>query len=184
MKVQKDSLKNFPIFVDCFKVIRYTGKKEVTQMTVFQDLNGIRVELTFGESSSTLEARHVLIVLKHEGKWLLTRHSSRGVEFPGGKAELGESIEQAAIRETFEETGVTIRNLKKIAEYIVEDTKPFCKAVFTATVAHIGRTPVGYETEGALWLEDGDFANCDELSFHMQDEGMKEITKWVMANGL
>ena len=59
------------------------------------------------------EARHVLVVLKYKDKWLLTQHSNRGIEFPGGKAEEGETIEEAAIRETIEETGVTITNLSK-----------------------------------------------------------------------
>ena len=74
----------------------------------FKDLNGAHVELTLGENRFGMDARHVLVVLKHKGKWLLTQHSIRGIEFPGGKAEDGETIEEAAIRETIEETGVTI----------------------------------------------------------------------------
>ena len=76
----------------------------------------------------------MLVVLKHKGKWLLTRHSIRGIEFPGGKAEEGETIEEAAIRETIEETGVTITNLVKFAEYVVQSNETFCKAVFTGKV--------------------------------------------------
>ena len=56
-------------------------------ITTFKDLQGAHVELTFGENRMGMEARHVLVVLKHEGKWLVTRHSIRGIEFPGGKAE-------------------------------------------------------------------------------------------------
>ena len=74
-----------------------------------------------------MAARHVLVVLKHNGKWLLTRHSIRGIEFPGGKAEEGESIEEAAIRETIEETGVTITDPVKFAEYIVRSNRHFVK---------------------------------------------------------
>ena len=89
------------------------------QCLYFNDVNGGRVELTFGENQYWNAARHVLVILKHNGKWLLTRHSIRGVEFPGGKAEEGETIEEAVIRETIEETGVTITNLVKFAEYVV-----------------------------------------------------------------
>lgn len=154
-------------------------------MTLFKDLNGGRVELTFGENPTGLEARHVLVVCKHEGKWLLTRHTIRGIEFPGGKAEDGETIEAAAIRETFEETGVVISNLEKFAEYVVESTSTstFCKAVFTATVEQIEENPVLHETEGALWLDDEELTTCQELSFHMKDEGMQLIRKWVATNG-
>src|SRR3954447_18097354 len=106
-------------------------------MLIFNDINGGRVELTFGENQFGMPARHVLVILKHNDKWLLTRHLIRGVEFPGGKAEHGETIEEAVIRETIEETGVTITNLVYFAEYVVRSNITFCKAVFTGKVAEI-----------------------------------------------
>ncbi|MFS0690931.1 NUDIX domain-containing protein [Sporosarcina sp. 179-K 8C2 HS] len=129
-----------------------------------------------------MEARHVLVVLKHEERWLVTRHSVRGIEFPGGKAEDGETIVEAAIRETIEETGVTITDLVKFAEYVVMSNVTFCKAVFTGKVSNIDENPQLFETEGALWLTDQELASCKELSFHMKDAGMAEIRKWVDAN--
>jgi 8-oxo-dGTP diphosphatase len=148
-------------------------------MTTFKDLQGAHVELTFGENRMGMEARHVLVVLKHEGRWLMTRHIVRGIEFPGGKAEEGETIAEAAIRETIEETGVTITDLVKFAEYVVVSNVTFCKAVFTGKVSSIEENPQLFETEGALWLTDAELENCTELSFHMKDEGMAEIRKWV-----
>ncbi|WP_252503888.1 NUDIX domain-containing protein [Sporosarcina sp. Marseille-Q4943] len=129
-----------------------------------------------------MEARHVLVVLKHEGRWLVTRHSIRGIEFPGGKAEDGETIAEAAIRETIEETGVTITELVKFAEYVVMSNVSFCKAVFTGKVSSIDENPQLFETEGALWMTDEELVSCKELSFHMKDAGMAEIRKWVDAN--
>ncbi|REB06383.1 NUDIX domain-containing protein [Sporosarcina sp. BI001-red] len=146
-------------------------------MLTFDDLKGSRVELVFGEQE--LEARHVLVVLKHQGKWLLTTHKIRGVEFPGGKAEPGETIEDAAIREMMEETGVTVTNLVKFAEYVVYTEPPFCKAVFTATVVDIDENAEQFETEGALWLTDEQLSQCDTLSFHMKDKGMNQLRSWV-----
>ena len=151
-------------------------------MFIFNDVNGGRVELTFGENRLGMPARHVLVVLQHEGKWLLTRHSIRGVEFPGGKAEEGESIEEAAIRETIEETGVTITNLVQVAEYIVQSDSTFCKAVFTGQVTEIIEYPTLHETEGALWLTDDELDRCEALSFHMKGTGMEAIRKWVEEN--
>ena len=152
-------------------------------MLTFHDVNGGRVELTFGENRFGMPARHVLIVLNHNGKWLLTRHSTRGVEFPGGKAEDGKTIEEAAIRETIEETGVTVANLINFAEYVVQSDSTFCKAVFTGKVTDIDENPRLYETEGALWMTTEELANCDTLSFHMKDTGMETIREWVEANG-
>lgn len=126
-----------------------------------------------------MEARHVLVVLKHKGKWLVTRHTVRGIEFPGGKAEEGETIFDAAIRETIEETGVTITDLVKFAEYVVISNVTFCKAVFTGKVCRIEENPQLFETEGAIWMTDEELTTCDELSFHMKDAGMAEIRKWV-----
>jgi len=69
--------------------------------------------------------RPAAIVIK-DGKVLLVR-SKYGEEefylFPGGGLEFGETIEEAAIRETFEETGVKIKikNLFHVNEYISAD---------------------------------------------------------------
>ena len=151
----------------------------MSSIVTFKDLNGAQVDLTFGENRFGMEARHVLVVLRSNGKWLLTRHTVRGIEFPGGKAEEGETIEEAAIRETIEETGVTITNVVKFAEYVVQSNVTFCKAVFTAAIAHIDENPTLHETEGAVWMTDDELANCETLSFHMKDEGMSAIRRWV-----
>ncbi|HJF31684.1 MAG TPA: NUDIX domain-containing protein [Sporosarcina psychrophila] len=148
-------------------------------MLEFNDINGGRVELTFGMNQFGMPARHVLVILKHNGKWLLTRHSLRGIEFPGGKAEVEETIEEAAIRETIEETGVTISGLVNFAEYVVQSNITFCKAVFTGKVVEIADNPKLYETEGALWMSNEELDACEELSFHMKDTGMEVLRKWV-----
>ncbi len=148
-------------------------------MLTFNDVNGGRVELTFGKNQFGMLARHVLVILKYKEKWLLTRHSVRGVEFPGGKAEDGETIEEAAIRETIEETGVTITDVCHFAEYVVQSNITFCKAVFTGKVVGIDESPMLHETEGALWMTGDELSSCEELSFHMKDTGMEALRKWV-----
>ncbi|AXH99652.1 NUDIX domain-containing protein [Sporosarcina sp. PTS2304] len=152
-------------------------------MLKFEDLNGANVELTFGHNPHNIESRHVLVVMKHGDRWLLTKHRIRGVEFPGGKAEPGETIKQAAIRETLEETGVTITNVQSFAEYVVFTEPPFCKAVFTGEVVHIENDYTLLETEGAVWMTDEELDACTDLSFHMKDRGMSELRKWVEENG-
>lgn len=148
-------------------------------LLIFNDVNGGRVELTFGKNRFGMSARHVLVVLKHNEKWLLTNHSIRGIEFPGGKAEEGESIEEAAIREVIEETGVTIGNLTRFAEYVVQNDTTFCKAVFTGEIIHIDNHPQLHETRGIVWMTNEELDTCENLSFYMKDEGMAAIREWV-----
>jgi 8-oxo-dGTP diphosphatase len=79
-------------------------------MKTFLDKNGNKVELSFSEHAFDEPARHVLVICQYEGEWLLTKHKMRGFEFPGGKMEAGESLEDTAYREVYEETGLTIEN--------------------------------------------------------------------------
>ncbi len=65
--------------------------------------------------------RVVACVIEREGRFLITKrlkHSHLGHlwEFPGGKIEPGESVEDCAIRECQEEIAVTVKPLRLIEE--------------------------------------------------------------------
>lgn len=151
-------------------------------MIEFTDLLGTRVELTFDLQQPMIAPRHVLLLLRKDDQWLLTKHQTRGIEFPGGKAEKNETIEDAVKREAYEETGVMIQKIHQFAQYIVHSEDPFCKAVFIAAVEKIDVNAPTYETAGALWMTTEQLDTCETLSFHMQDEGMKALRKWVEAH--
>ena len=156
-------------------------------VNVFLDQNGNQIELSFSRGSFGEAARHVLVICQYEDKWLLTKHRVRGLEFPGGKCESGETIEQAAHREVYEETGALINSLKWIAEYKVTDTKgSFLKGVFYAQVKNIDITDSYYETEGPVLIE-GDLLMVryeNEYSFIMKDRVIEECLRYIHTKPL
>ncbi|ALS79168.1 RNA deprotection pyrophosphohydrolase [Planococcus kocurii] len=142
----------------------------------YRDLNGYLCELSFEKNSFSIESRHVLVICSDNGKWVLTKHNERGLEFPGGKVEVGESLQEAAKREVYEETGAHIKNLDWFAEYVVYSEKPFCKTVFVAEVEGIDRISL-LETEGIVLLKE--LKTTSHFSFLMKDEGMSKIIEKV-----
>lgn len=148
----------------------------------FLDQLGNKVELSFSSKAFEQEAKHVLVICTYSDGWLLTKHSVRGLEFPGGKVELGESINEAAIREVYEETGATLEKLSQIAEYRVSDEKyTFVKAVFWGKIKSVHKMNSYYETKGPVFLR-GDLLNVrfgEEYSFIMKDDVVLECLKYI-----
>ncbi|MEV6106664.1 NUDIX hydrolase [Streptomyces sp. NPDC051940] len=66
-------------------------------------------------------------IIVHEGRVLMVRRRVKEGElswqFPAGAVEEGESAEQAAVRETQEETGLTVNAVKLLGERIHPATK-------------------------------------------------------------
>lgn len=154
-------------------------------MKTFLDVAGNKVDFSFLPHSFPEEARHVLVICRYAGGWLLTRHKKRGLEFPGGKLEAGETLEAAARREVYEETGAAIDELLPIAEYRVSDPKgAFVKVVFYSQVEQLEEKSDYLETAGPVVVH-GDLASLrfnKEYSFIMKDQVMaeclKQIAKW------
>ena len=79
------------------------------------------------------------IVLNDQNEILLIRGPQRGWEMPGGLVEVGESLAEAAIRETKEEAGVDIEIIRFCG--IFQNVKEgICNTLFLAK--YIGGTPI------------------------------------------
>lgn len=148
-------------------------------MYQFIDEFDLQVELHFTEGPFEIEPKHVLVVVYRNDQFLCTIHKKRGIEFPGGKVELGETLEQAAYREVLEETGVHILDIKLVGYYIVRDSPAFCKVIFVAQVEQEEVFTEELETSGRVWLTEQQLWQQPNLSFYMRDAGMKRIVQEV-----
>lgn len=71
------------------------------------------------------------IVLNEQNEILLIKGPRRGWEMPGGQVEEGESLKDAAIRETFEESGIEIEVVKFCGVY-QNVSASICNTLFLA----------------------------------------------------
>ncbi len=151
-------------------------------MDTFKDDYGANVRLAFNRGSFKQEPEHVLIICRYDERWLLTKHPKRGLEFPGGKVEPGESIEDAARREVFEETGARLNSLQFIGEYEVEDgEKAFVKAIFYGRVDTLEEMSHFYETEGPVIIQGNLLEErfSDSYSFIMKDLVIEKSLQYI-----
>ena len=102
----------------------------------------------------------VAIVLNDRNELLLIKGPRRGWEMPGGQVEEGESLSQAAIRETKEESGVEIEIIK-FCGIFQNVEKSICNTLFFAKP--IGGKPT--KTNESL-----------ETGFFPVDEALKLVT--------
>lgn len=74
----------------------------------------------FYDKTDDASLRFAVIIARHKGKWVFCKHKERStLEVPGGHREPGESIDETAKRELYEETGATDYLLKQICVYSV-----------------------------------------------------------------
>ena len=142
-------------------------------MYEFEDIHHNNVVFSFEDHPFSEEPKHVWVICSYEGKWLLTHHRNRGLEFPGGKVEPGESALDAAIREVREETGGKVSTIKYVGQYRVSGKeKTIIKNVYFAKVEELIKQETYYETYGPIRLDSlpGNIKQNDKYSFIMKDD--------------
>ena len=96
-------------------------------------------------------------------KFLMIRHHrgiNKGcVNFPGGKKEPNETMEECVIRETLEETGISIRNPRKVG-YIEFPSVDFYVHVYKSTDFE-GTLKAHEEEVNAFWQDANDIPYQD-----------------------
>ncbi|MCX7773008.1 MAG: NUDIX domain-containing protein [Clostridia bacterium] len=85
---------------------------------------------------------------------------------PGGFCEIGETVEQTAIREAYEELNLTVRNLKLFNVYSGEDyhfTYPNGDEVYNISISYLCRDYEGVIQVNALEGKDAQFFSLENL---------------------
>jgi len=121
-----------------------------------------------GAAVVILNENNELLLLKRSmksgwmpGKWGL----------PGGKLESGETTEDAAIRETKEETGLTVRDLKYLPNFSTN------KADLYAAGSYTGNVVIDFEHDAFKWL------SRQEVDSYDTTPEITGLFDWVLKNG-
>ena len=78
------------------------------------------IKVRFYEKADDSRLKFAVIITKHDGKWVFCKHRERETyEVPGGHREAGETIDETARRELYEETGATDFDLFPVSVYSV-----------------------------------------------------------------
>lgn len=74
--------------------------------------------IKFYDKDCECDFKYAVIAAFYNGKYIFVRHKDRDtLEIPGGKCEQGETIEQTAERELYEETGAEEFTLTPVCVY-------------------------------------------------------------------
>lgn len=156
-------------------------------MYEFYDKNGNKVRFTYENEMWNDKIKHVLVITKYKNNWLFTKHKKRGLEFPGGKVEADETLEEAAMREVYEETGGYVKKLYPIGQYeVIGKDKHFYKKVYFAEIEKIEKKNTYLETEGPVLKDIEKTTNFSgkEFSFIMQDQVVPLCLQRIRENFL
>ena len=130
------------------------------------------------------------IVLRRSTKGievLVTQHSGhKGWEFPKGHLEVGESSQQAALREVEEEAGVVAKVLEKVDKieyFYYEDKQKVLKTVVYFLMEYVGevKATTAFEVMDKAWLPLDEVEG--RLTFGDTKELWKKAEKLIVGSG-
>ncbi len=112
--------------------------------------DGQLVEFFLGALPEGASCYAVIVFAWHECGWVLADIPDRGWCVPSGRIEAGETPEETAIRETFEEIGSIIKHPQYFGYYrfTLADGITTLLPTFYSAVSSYGNLPIGTESMG------------------------------------
>lgn len=154
---------------------------------IFKDYYRNNVRLSFKKEPFSTHPKHVWVICKYGSKWLLTHHHTRGLEFPGGKVEDGETASDAAKREVLEETGGILKKLTYIAQYYVDGKRDtVIKNVYYGEIARLSEQAHYFETYGPVLIDrlPENVKQNERYSFMMKDDVLVHCLSYLAKHKL
>ncbi|MGN1346466.1 MAG: NUDIX domain-containing protein [Eubacteriales bacterium] len=135
---------------------------------------GIMIGVKFFEEAEVDDGllKFAVIAARYGGSWIFCRHKQRETwEIPGGHREPGESIDETARRELYEETGAADVTLRRVTVYgvCVDDAVTYGMLYF-ADVHTLGTLPPEMEI-GEIMFADN---LPDKLTYSLIQPSLQE----------
>lgn len=128
-----------------------------------------------------MPVRAVVVIAVRDGRVLLADIADRGWCVPSGRVEQGESIEEAARRETFEESGATLGPLTLLGQYVLareHDSTPVSVPTFLADVTSVAPLNGLTESLGVRWAE---FDEIPQL-YYRWDPLIESVIRYALGS--
>jgi hypothetical protein len=124
----------------------------------------------------------VVVIARADCGYVLANIPGRGWTVPSGRIEQGESVEQAAVRETMEEIGAFImpEQLHPLGYYLLwsPDGEKQCAPLYAVQISDYGQIPDGSESKGVRCAALADLPSC----YWTWDELMENV--FIMADDM